>query len=297
LIFLGSDNGKVLVVGGTTNGSASTATASLYDPATNTWAATAGAPTAGRFYHSATLLTNGKVLIAGGVNSGTTSLSSAELYNPVTNTFTATPVMPAVRQQHTDTRLATGKVLLVGGFDASAALATTAIYDPTANTWSSGTSMTSTRKGHETALLSDGTVVAFGGTNGGGTTYRTTEETYNPTSNTWSVVGYGYNYTHAFHTATTLQNGRVLMAGGYTSGGTLLGYSEILVNQPLNQYDIALFPCPGAAYYYSPSSVEQRYQTNLANYANVGDGSLPPTTRTTGSTATIRTTFRRSHPR
>jgi hypothetical protein len=263
------DSGKVLVVGGTTNGSTSTATASLYDPLSNLWTATLLPPTAGRFYHTATLLTNGKVLIAGGVSSGTTSLASAELYNPVTNTFTATPVMPAVRQQQSETLLATGKILLAGGVGSStASLATTAIYDPTANTWTSGASMASTRKGHDAALLGDGTVVAFGGVDG--TTYRTTEETYNATSNTWSVVGHGYNYSHAFHTATTLQNGRVLMVGGYTSGGTLLGYSEVLVNQPINQYDIVLFPCPGNAYYYSPAAVEQRYQTNLANYANVG---------------------------
>ncbi len=261
-------NGKVLVVGGSTNGTASTATASLYDPSANTWSATTGAPTTGRFYHSATLLTTGKVLIAGGVNSGTTSSSSAELYDPATNSFTATPAMPAVRQQHTDTRLATGKVLLAGGVGSSASsIATTAIYDPTANTWTSGASMASTRKGHQAALLSDGTVVAFGGVDG--TTYRTNEETYNPTSNTWSVVGYGYNYTHAFPTATMLQNGRVLMAGGYTSGGNLLGYSEVLINQPLNQYDIALFPCPGAAYYH-PTSLEQRYQNNLSSFTNLG---------------------------
>jgi hypothetical protein len=160
--------------------------------------------------------------------------------------------------------------LLVGGVDSGpTALSTTALYDPTANTWAAGGSLASTRRSHEAALLSDGTVVVFGGTNTSATTYRTTEETYNPTTNTWSVVGYGYNYTHAFHTATTLQNGRVLMVGGYTSGGSLLGYSEVLINQPLNQYDIALFPCPGAAYYHS-STLEQRYQNNLASFANLG---------------------------
>jgi N-acetylneuraminic acid mutarotase len=262
-------NGNVLIVGGT-NGITSNATASLYNPLTNLWLPVVATMATGRFYHSATLLANGNVLIAGGVNTGTTSLSSAELFNPLTSLFVTTPAMPAVRQQHTDTRLVSGKVLLVGGVDSSGSgLATSAIYDPTANTWSAGPTMASTRKGHEAALLSDGTVVAFGGTNGGGTTYRTTEETYNPTTNTWSVVGYGYNYTHAFHTATTLQNGRVLMAGGYTSGGTLLGYSEVLINQPLNQYDIALFPCPGAAYYH-PTSLEQRYQNNLATFTNLG---------------------------
>jgi N-acetylneuraminic acid mutarotase len=260
-------NGKVLVVGGMTTGGLSTATAALYDPVTSLWLP-AGPLATGRFYHSATLLANGKVLIAGGVNSGTTSVSSAELYNPATNTFSAAPAMPAVRQQHSETLLASGKVLLVGGVGAStASIATTAIYDPTANSWAAGASLASARKGHEAALLSDGTVVAFGGVDG--TTYRTTEETYNPTANTWAVVATGHNETHAFLTATTLQNGRVLMAGGYTTGGGLLGHSEILINQPLNQYDITLFPCPGNAYYY-PTATQQRYQNNLANYANVG---------------------------
>jgi N-acetylneuraminic acid mutarotase len=263
------DNGKVLVVGGT-NGTTSNSTASLYNPATNTWSATLGAPTTGRFYHTATLLSNGKVLIAGGVNSGTASLNSAELYNPLLDTFAATPNMPAVRQQHSDTRLAAGQVLLTGGVGSgSTVIGTTAIYDATANTWSTGAAMASPRKGHEAALLTDGTVVVFGGVDGSGT-YLTTEETYNPApSNTWSVVAHDYNDGHAYHTATTLQNGRVLMVGGYTSGGGLLGYSEILIQRPINQYDIVLFPCPGNAYYYSAAS-EQRYQNNLANYANIG---------------------------
>jgi N-acetylneuraminic acid mutarotase len=261
------NTGKVLVVGGTTTGTASTATASLYDPSTNSWSA-AGSLATGRFYHTETLLPNGKVLIAGGVSSGTTSVSSAEVYNPATNTFTSTPNMPAVRQQHTDTLLQSGKVLIVGGLGSSnSSLTSSAIYDPTANTWTAGPSLTSSRKAHGAALLADGTVVVFGGFSGNN--YRSTEETYNPTSNSWSVVGYGYNYNHAHHTTTTLQNGRVLMVGGSTSGGDFIGHSEVLINKPLEQYDITLFPCPGAAYYH-PASLEQRYQTNLANYANVG---------------------------
>jgi N-acetylneuraminic acid mutarotase len=261
-------NGKVLVVGGTKDGSASTATASLYDPSTNSWAA-AGVLAQGRFYHSDTLLANGKVLIAGGVNSGTTGIATAELYDPTANTFSAAGALPAARQQHTDTLLSSGKVLITGGINSSGSVSKgTAIYDPVANSWVAGPSMTGSRIGHTAASLSDGTAVVFGGVNG--STYLTTEETYDPTANTWSVVGYGFDYTHAYHTATTLQNGRVLMVGGSTSGGNLIGYSEVLINQPLNQYDIALFPCPGAAYYYSPTSVEQKYQTNLANYANVG---------------------------
>src|SRR4051794_17998554 len=59
--MLGS--GKVLVVGGLTNGNP-LASAELYDPATGTWSAT-GSLTTARFAHTATLLPNGKVLVAG----------------------------------------------------------------------------------------------------------------------------------------------------------------------------------------------------------------------------------------
>src|SRR5436190_21775297 len=53
--MLGS--GKVLVVGGLTNGARALASAELYDPATGTWSAT-GSLTTARFAHTATLLPN-----------------------------------------------------------------------------------------------------------------------------------------------------------------------------------------------------------------------------------------------
>jgi N-acetylneuraminic acid mutarotase len=262
-------SGKVLVAGGTTNGTASTTLASLYDPTANTWTATAGAMPTGHFLHTATLMRNGKVLVAGGVTSGTTSVSTAATYDPTTNTFTATTsAMPAVRQQHTASLLSNGKVLLVGGVGSSTTtIATTALYDPTAGSWSAGPSIATARRAHVAATLSDGTVVVAGGIKS--TTYVTSEETYDPTANSWSVVGYGQNYGHVNATATVLPNGRVVMTGGGTSGGSLFGYTEIFVNQPINQYDIALFPCPGTPYNFN-STLQTRFSNNIANYANVG---------------------------
>ncbi len=58
-------NGKVLIAGGSTTSSGTTASAELYDPMTDSFTATGSMRTA-RLGHSATLLANGKVLIAGG---------------------------------------------------------------------------------------------------------------------------------------------------------------------------------------------------------------------------------------
>ncbi|PYV20386.1 MAG: hypothetical protein DMG24_22905, partial [Acidobacteria bacterium] len=80
-------DGRVLVAGGVSRGTASAA-AEIYDPMANTWAATGPLMTA-RSGHSATLLADGTVLIAGGDSSGV-PLSSLEVFNPASRTFTPT---------------------------------------------------------------------------------------------------------------------------------------------------------------------------------------------------------------
>jgi hypothetical protein len=84
-------NGKVLVIGGCTTDSCTTAlsSAELYDPVTGTWTAT-GSMNTGRFFftasgeNSSVILPNGQILIAGGEAGAccpATVLASAELYS------------------------------------------------------------------------------------------------------------------------------------------------------------------------------------------------------------------------
>ncbi len=60
-------DGRVLVAGGTDNGSNILASAEIYDPARGTWSK-AGDLNGKRRYHTATLLPNGQVLAAGGTD-------------------------------------------------------------------------------------------------------------------------------------------------------------------------------------------------------------------------------------
>jgi hypothetical protein len=77
-------NGKLLIAGGleTDGPGGASASADLYDPTTDRFAASAGEMTESRAYAVATPLPNGIVLIAGGLDSAGKILSSADLYYP-----------------------------------------------------------------------------------------------------------------------------------------------------------------------------------------------------------------------
>jgi hypothetical protein len=80
-------SGKVLVAGGDTvesGDSVAASSAELFDPDTNTFAAT-GSMIFGREGQTATPLTSGKVLVAGGSDAAGNATSSAELYDPGTS--------------------------------------------------------------------------------------------------------------------------------------------------------------------------------------------------------------------
>src|SRR5439155_805941 len=137
-------NGKLLVAGGSSDGTASGAArnAYLYDPATGAWAETGNLNTA-RFGHFAVLLRSGKVLVAGGTGlSGV--LRSAELYDPVTGSWETTGSLITARVGATGSLISfasnaqgttSGFALAVGGNSGSGALKSAELYNPTTGAW------------------------------------------------------------------------------------------------------------------------------------------------------------------
>ena len=75
------NDGKVLVVGGTGDGTNFAASAEVYDPATGEWTAVSSM-SGPRGFHAAVLLNDGRVLVAGGKRTSDDILSSLELYDP-----------------------------------------------------------------------------------------------------------------------------------------------------------------------------------------------------------------------
>ncbi|MBS0515799.1 MAG: hypothetical protein JSS16_10015 [Proteobacteria bacterium] len=133
--------------------------------------------------------------------------------------------MSVARADHTVTRLASGKVLVVGGFDAgSVTLASAELYDPISNTWSAAGSLTKPRHNHTATLLASGKVLVAGGFGGGGP--LASAELYDPASNTWSAAGTLLTARY-IHTATLLPSGKVLVVGGDGVGPAALAAVEL----------------------------------------------------------------------
>ncbi len=209
-------NGQVLIAGGTSTLSRP-ASAELYDPGTGTFILTGNLQET-RFGHTATALPNGTVVVAAG--SDEQLLSSIETYDPTTGVFTSQSVfMKVTRMGHSTTQLADGRVLLTGGQDAYSNVNSSAeIYDPATGKFSLTGSLIQGRYGHTATLLGNGNVLVVGGySDPAGTNLVTTAELYNPVSGTLSPTS-SPNVPRAYHTATLLQNGKVLIAGGEIAG-------------------------------------------------------------------------------
>jgi len=225
-------NGMVLIAGGR-NGNSSLASAELYDPATGAFSATGSLATA-RSGHSATLLQNGKVLIAGGyavAGNSAPTIATAEIYDPGTGMFSATGSLGTGREGHSATLLTSGKVLVAGGATSTGFLFTTLasaeLYDPVAGTFSATGSLNTARSAPAT-LLNNGQVLLEGGgsLSGGVLAVLTSAEIYDPTAGTFAFTG-SLNTARANNSATLLQNGKVLIAGGTDSIGILLASAEL----------------------------------------------------------------------
>ena len=118
-------------------------TAEIYNPATNAWTDT-GPLNVPRFEDMAiALLPGGRVLLAGGFAPNTTGqppftpLASTEIWNPATNQWTQGNPMKVARGELASVTLQDGRILVMGGTDASGAgLKSAEIYDPRTGKWS-----------------------------------------------------------------------------------------------------------------------------------------------------------------
>jgi len=212
-------DGMVLVAGGSVlDPPYAIASAELYDPASGTWTNT-GSLNTRRAAHTATLLQNGMVLVASGFDGESVLLASAELYDPARGTWTLTGSLNTARTSHTATLLPNGMVLVAAGFDGVSALASVELYDPANGTWTTTGGLKTARYRHTTTLLENGMVLVAGGGDLGAANDAFREaELYDPASGTWTATG-SLNRPHAYHTATLLENGMVLVAGGIDLSG------------------------------------------------------------------------------
>ena len=147
-------------------------------------------------------------------------------------TFTPTGDMTTARSGHTQTLLPNGTVLIAGGRyqplqSPSFSLAGAELYDPTTGTFTATGSMTTPRQWHTATLLPDGKVLIAGGGNCiTSDPCWASAELYDPSSGTFTATGKMTAARRAF-TATLLNNGKVLIAGGDLPGAVATATAEL----------------------------------------------------------------------
>jgi N-acetylneuraminic acid mutarotase len=229
-------NGVVLVTGG----AAGLVSAELYDPATARWTSTA-APSTGRTSQTATVLLSGRVLVVGGATAAGDSLESAEEYEPdLGDRWQRTASLAQARSGHTATLLPDGDVLVAGGHRTTTAVTPprridpldgAELYRPLTGTWTTTRPLERSRSFQTATLIAGspsqcgnncGKVLVAGGVSAADSTGRAqtiaSAELYDPATRSWSATA-SMGTPRAFHSATPLPNGKILVVAGAGPGG------------------------------------------------------------------------------
>src|SRR6266404_890314 len=123
------------------------------------------------------------------------------------------------RTSHAATALSDGRIMITGGRDnAGNLVAASEIYDPVTQTSTAGATLNTARVDHTATRLADGRVLVAGGTGDSGA--LTSAEIFDPANPAagFQMVASPMTSARTHHTATLLNNGSVLIAGGETGG-------------------------------------------------------------------------------
>jgi Galactose oxidase, central domain len=212
------EDGRVVLIGGTADDFEILASAELFDPHAGEFSPTdpMAVPREGM---TATMLRDGRVLVTGGHvgrHRQRTIYDSMEIFDPASKGFAPAGTMTIARHKHDAILLADGRVLLIAGSDARDDLG---LYD-SAETYDPATESSTAvgRLAHPryklrfaSVLLPDGRVLSAGG--------AAVPEVFDPGANTFTSIDGSFSRAPYFATATVLDDGRTVLAGGYSDRG------------------------------------------------------------------------------
>jgi trimeric autotransporter adhesin len=167
--------------------------------------------------------TTGNVVVnASGVNSNGVS------FTVQSGSFVATSgQMGTFRYGQTATQLTTGQILITGGMSTSSVASSADLYTPIGQTFAAANAMNVARWLHTATLLNDGTVLIAGGSDLANEETLDSAEIYNPSTGTFALLSNTLNTARVEHTATLLNNGQVLIVGGYDPDTGLIADAEL----------------------------------------------------------------------
>src|SRR6266446_3189050 len=121
-----------------------------------------------------------------------------------------TPTLQVARQGHTATLLADGRVVLIGGENASGPVSQAEIFDPAAGSFSAVATSIASRTDHAATLLGDGRVLVTGGRQHD--TVLNATEVFDPQTNSF-LAGPALQHARTGHSVTVLADGKLLIVG------------------------------------------------------------------------------------
>jgi hypothetical protein len=222
------NDGRILFTGGVGTGWTFLSSSEIYDIETNEFIS-GNSMTMARGSHTATLLKNGNVLITGGHRDRRENLkvySASEIFDSKSNQFSATGEMIIPRHKHDAVLLADGKVLINGGADRRDSLFSSAeIYDPGTSQFTMISNLNFPRFKHtETSILMSDDNVLIGGGSDKAEIYKFRTGDFTPLQGDMGA-------TRLFSCATLLDNGEVLITGGYDENIRAISGASLFVNK------------------------------------------------------------------
>ncbi len=227
-------DGRVLIYGGLLDTDLAAADAHIFDPTDNSLVELTLSPVpAGRLGHTATLLRNGTILVAGGSTSFpgfTAPAESAFLLDPDnghTNIETAATGRPRAFHRAVATETEPGEVLLLGGVDGDSSMDSVEVFTQADNTIADLSEpggglrkqLLAPRTGHSAIRIIDGNIFILGGNVdlfAGPADSLSHAEVLD--AGQLGLLDIAHDLPFAareWHSATLLENGQVLIAGGW----------------------------------------------------------------------------------
>jgi Galactose oxidase, central domain len=212
------DDGRVVLIGGTADDFEILASAEVFDPRSGAFSMV-GPMTVPREGMAATKLRAGRVLVTGGHigrHEQRTIYQSTESFDPATDHFAAAGAMTIARHKHDAVLLDDGRVLVIAGSDARDDLGlydSAETYDPATEAFTAVGRLAHPRYKlrYASALLPDGRVLVAGG--------AAVPEVFDPAEDTFTSIGGSLGRAPYFATATLLDDGDVIVTGGYSDLG------------------------------------------------------------------------------
>ena len=215
-------NGNVLTLGGHGTGFVALSSAEIFNLNANSFTTYSMNNT--HDIGAVVKLSDGKILIAGGAADYGVApgYKTAEIFDPSDNSFTSINDMAYERTNCYGVTLASGKVLIAGGWYNTNSLTYGEFFDPTTNTFTATGALNTPRANPMVFPTSDSGAVIFGGYEGySASTYYQSAEYYDPSTNTFSILadsiftgeeGYYITNVHKVTDEFLMDNGKYIFS-------------------------------------------------------------------------------------